>query len=258
MPAHPLEWTVSRICYPSITNHHRHMPYLLFPRHRQPVHAIAMVPFRPRPTLTDEEISNGLRWLTFEGIASMGFGSIAGSGFLAAYALILGANNLQIGILAALPFITQPLQIPMIIVIERLRRRKLLVVPSWFAAQLLWIPIALIPVFIGVPGAASVSALLAIMAVRSLVGTVTTSGWDGWIRDLIPPDIRGSFISRRLGYATLAAIVFGLGASGFVEFWKTTSPGERMPCTATRSPCCSEPYFSDSQAPSSCRSSPSR
>lgn len=159
--------------------------------------------------------------MTFEGIASMGFGSIAGSGFLAAYALILGANNLQIGILAALPFITQPLQIPLIIVVERLRRRKLLAITSWFAAQLLWIPIALIPVFIGVPGAASVSALLGIMAIRSLLSTVTNTNWNGWMRDLIPPDIRGSYLSRRLGYATLASIVFGLGAAAFVEFWKS-------------------------------------
>ncbi len=181
---------------------------------------------KPKPTLTDEEISKGLRWMTLEGISSMGFGSITGSGFLAAYALILGANNFQIGILAALPFITQPLQIPLILVVERLKRRKLLAAGSWFLAQLFWIPIALIPVFISVPGALSVSALLSLMALRSLLGTITNANWNGWMRDLIPPEIRGTYLSRRLSYATVAAIVFGLGASGFVQFWEAQSAPE--------------------------------
>ena len=43
----------------------------------------------------------------------MGFNSITESGFLAAYALLLGANNFQIGVLAALPFWVQPTQILM-------------------------------------------------------------------------------------------------------------------------------------------------
>ena len=74
---------------------------------------------------------------TFEGMASLGFFSITTSGFLAAYALALGANNLQIGILAATPFITQLLQIPIILLVEHLKRRKVIAVPSWFLAQAL-------------------------------------------------------------------------------------------------------------------------
>ncbi len=74
----------------------------------------------------------------------MGLFSITTSGFLAAFALALGANNLQIGILAAVPFMMQVLQIPTIWLVEKLRRRKAISVPAWFAAQLLWFPIALI------------------------------------------------------------------------------------------------------------------
>jgi hypothetical protein len=56
--------------------------------------------FKPRPTISDRELTVGLRWLTLEGTVSPGFNSITPSGFLAAFALALGANNLQIGILA--------------------------------------------------------------------------------------------------------------------------------------------------------------
>ena len=43
---------------------------------------------------------------------------------MAAYALALGANNLQVGILAALPFITQLARLPAILLVERIRRPK--------------------------------------------------------------------------------------------------------------------------------------
>ena len=66
--------------------------------------------------------------MTWAGIVSMAFSSITKSGFLAAFALALGANNFQIGILAALPFIMQLLQIPAIFLFEKLRRRKALAV----------------------------------------------------------------------------------------------------------------------------------
>lgn len=167
--------------------------------------------------------------MTWEGTASLGFGSITGSGFLAAFALILGANNLQIGILAALPFITQPLQIPCIFLVEKLKRRKLLAVSTWVVAQAVWIPIALIPVFIGVPSAGAVSVLLGLMALRSMLSAVTQVSWNGWVRDLVPRDILGTFFSRRLSFATIASIVFGLGAAFFVDYWRNqASPGNEV------------------------------
>ena len=47
-----------------------------------------------------------------------------------------------------------------------------------------------------------------------------------WLRDLIPSNALGGFFSRRLMFATVASIVFGLGASFFVDFWRTRNPGD--------------------------------
>ena len=60
---------------------------------------------KPQPVIEKQDIAKGLRWLVWEGTVSLGLNSITTSGFLAAYALTLGANNLQIGILAAIPFL---------------------------------------------------------------------------------------------------------------------------------------------------------
>ena len=163
---------------------------------------------------------------TFEGMASLGFFSITTSGFLAAYALALGANNLQIGILAAIPFITQPLQIPVILLIEHLKRRKVIAVPAWFLAQALWIPMALIPVFMDVPGAAAISLLIGLLALRGVFSAFVTCSWNSWLRDLIPKDTLGRAFSRRLALSIIVAIIFSLVAAFFVDYWRVHVPGE--------------------------------
>ncbi len=176
--------------------------------------------FVPKPTISDEEVASGLKWLTRDGMASLGFSSITTSGFLAAFALILGANNLQIGILAAIPFLTQPLQIAVIPLVERVRRRKLIAIAAWLPAQLLWVPIALIPVFLDIPSAGAVSLLLGIMAIRGILHAICNCAWNGWIRDLVPQQILGRFFARRQALSGLTAMMFGLAAAFFADYWK--------------------------------------
>ncbi|MFH1087473.1 MAG: MFS transporter [Chloroflexota bacterium] len=159
-------------------------------------------------------------------MASTGFTSITTSGLLAAFALALGANNFQIGILAAIPFIMQPLQIPAILLVERLRRRKAIAVITWLLAQLLWFPMALIPVFIKVPGAGAISVLLGLMAIRGTFSAVTNCSWNSWVRDLVPQQILGRYFSRRLALSTAVAAAFGLGAALFVDYWRGQVPAE--------------------------------
>ena len=85
---------------------------------------------KPKPTISEQDRARGLRWFVWEGAVSLGFSSITTSGFLAAFALALGANNFQIGILAAIPFLMHILQIPVVWVVEKIRRRKEIAVLS--------------------------------------------------------------------------------------------------------------------------------
>lgn len=149
----------------------------------------------------------------------MGFGSITGSGFLTAFALLLGANNLEIGILASLPFLAMPLQILTVALVERSGRRKAIALPLWLLAQLMWVPIALIPIIVGVPSPGAVTLLLVFVAIRSSLAALQNSAWNPWMRDLVPPTTMGRFFARRLSLANVAAMVFGLGAAIFVDVW---------------------------------------
>jgi MFS family permease len=150
----------------------------------------------------------------------MGFFSITTSGFLAAYALLLGCNNFQIGVLAALPFLTQPLQIFVIPLVERFRRRKVITLASWIPAQLSWLLIALIPLFLDVPSSSAVALLLVTIGIRGVFVSVTSCSWNSWLRDLVPQQVLGSVFARRQMWANLAAMTFGLAASFFVAYWQ--------------------------------------
>ena len=184
---------------------------------------------KPKPTLSDEEVKRGITWWTLEGMASMGFFSITTSGFLTAYALMLGCNNLQIGVLAALPFLTQPLQILYIPLVEKLRWRKAIALSTWIPAQLFWIPIALIPIFLDVPSAGAVALLLSVIAIRGVFTAGMSCAWNSWIRDLLPQQTLGSMFARRQALATLVAMLFGLSAAVFVDYWKGNVSGDYEP-----------------------------
>lgn len=179
----------------------------------------------PKPTISDQDIASGLRWITWEAVVAMGLFSITTSGILVAYARVLGCNNFQIGILAALPFLTQPVQILVIPLVERIRRRKAIAVFSWIPAQLSWLAIALIPLFFAVPSGNAASMLLITLGVRGVFVSITNCAWNGWIRDLVPQQILGSFFARRQLWANLAAATFGLLAAFFISYWRGYAPG---------------------------------
>jgi len=152
---------------------------------------------RPKPVLSDGDFRQGLRMMIWEGVASASLFRIVSSGLLAAFAIALGASNLQLGLLSAIPFITQPLQIPVILLVERLRWRKAIVLASWVPAQTMWVLIALIPLFTGGPSQWSVAFLLGFLALRGALAAVTNCAWGSWEKDLVPQGILGNFFPSR-------------------------------------------------------------
>jgi hypothetical protein len=63
--------------------------------------------FPVKETLAEEEIQSGLRSVIKDGLASQTMVTLTGGAFLVAFALKLGASNLVIGLLAAIPPLTQ-------------------------------------------------------------------------------------------------------------------------------------------------------
>jgi MFS family permease len=161
--------------------------------------------------------------MTWQAVAASGADGLASGGFLAAFALLLGASNVEIGMMTALPFIMQPLQILAVAVVERIRARKVIAVPAYWVAYSVWVPIALIPFAMEIPSAAAISALLLLIAVRGTANAFVNASWMGWMREVIPDDIRGRFMAMRTRRSTLAAAVVGMTAALYIDYWKGTA-----------------------------------
>ena len=176
--------------------------------------------FRPRETLSDEERAGGLRATTRQAASASAADGFASGGFLAAFALAMGANNTHIGIMTALPFLMQPLQVLALVVIERTGMRKAVAVGAYFVAYAAWILVALIPFALSVPHAGAVTILLVLVALRGAALAFVTTGWNSWLQDLVPRDSLGGFFAQRLRVATIAAAASSMAAAVYIDFWK--------------------------------------
>ena len=175
---------------------------------------------RPRPTLTERETQRSLRLLAWEGLASGAMFSLGSGGFMAAYALALGANNLEVGILAALPFISQVVRLPAILLVERFRARKALGLPALILSHLSWLPVGAVPFFLDTPGKLAVILVILFLAIRGLFAPVWVTTSTSWTRELVPQGRLADYFSRRLALVTSAMAVVGLGGSFFVSWWQ--------------------------------------
>lgn len=170
---------------------------------------------KPQSNISPLDLSRGLHRLMSDGACSQIMGALAGGAFLVAFALYLGASNTSIGIIAALSPLTQVLQIPAILLIERVKRRKLIVVCMAGMSRSLLVLMATLPWLL--PEGYRLLAFLSCLGLYYALGTVSGCAWNAWMHDLIPQDIMGRFFGKRLAVATACAALLSLGAGFLVD-----------------------------------------
>ena len=164
----------------------------------------------PVPQLTSEAREGGLRYMVLEAAFANATGAVTSGVILTAFALSLGASNLLIGLLAALPFLSQLLQAPAILLVERLRMRKRISVLSSIAGRSCLLGMGLLAFL---PPPLALTGLIALQAIFCALGAVGSCAWNAWVRDLAPEDRLGRVFSRRTLYATATSLVCGLAAA---------------------------------------------
>ena len=180
----------------------------------------------PDESVNRRDIVIGQAWLLRNGIASQVMDTLTIGAFLVAYALQLGATNLVIGILAAIPHATQFGQLLGVYLIEKYRVRRLTCVIAGAIAR---------PMLLIMAGAAfidsqnwALAVLIAAFVVRYTLGAIVGAGWNAWIRDLVPEARRGRFFARRLAVMTAVGSLFSLAAAFFVDSWGEHFPEQRI------------------------------
>jgi MFS family permease len=174
--------------------------------------------FPVKESLTDEEVESGLRQVIKDGLTSQAIVTLTGGAFLVAFALKLGASNLVIGLLAAIPPLAQLIQLPSILLVQKVGNRRMIAVLSAAVSRAFWLLIALIPFLFSVEGGLVV--LLVAMLLNAAFGAVTNASWGSWMRDLVPQERLGSFFSKRMRLATGLGIALSLAAAVYLDLWR--------------------------------------
>ena len=157
--------------------------------------------------LNENDLHKGMRLMTYDGLCSHAMTLLVTGAFLPGMALALGANNFVIGILGSLAPVSQMIQIPSILLVERVRMRKLITVIFAFLSRLSLVGAALVPFM---PTEHKVAFFLFFMIAFFLCGSVAGCAWNSWIKDIVPSNILGAYFAKRLSKATLLGIALTL------------------------------------------------
>jgi MFS family permease len=177
-------------------------------------------------TLESAAWRRGLRASLADAALSSTMTTLAGGVFLTGFALALGASQLQIGILAALPTLANVAQIAGSYFIERTGQRKSLCIAATAAGRAMWLAILSLPlVAAGLSGSAAVWCVVLLLAGSGVLAAVSGVAWLSWVRDLVPSGLRGDFFSRRNQVGTALSLSLSILAGLFLDWWEARWPG---------------------------------
>jgi MFS family permease len=99
--------------------------------------------------------------------------------------------------------------------VETTGKRRFIFLSNGIVHRALWIPVALIPIFLhSAPRDAIIWAISILITVSSVAASVSTIAFNSWMGDLVPTDIIGRFFGKRTlvstASATLSALVIGV------------------------------------------------
>lgn len=144
--------------------------------------------------------------------------------YVGPYALAVGANNTQMGLLSSLPGLIGNLS--QLFTIKAMRRwtRKKIIFSGVLLQAIMWLFLigAGIPFFIyGIKNDFSPNAVIIIYTILALVGAFAGPAWSSMMRDLVPKN-RGEYFGNRNRIAGLVALICMFVAGFILDYFKQT------------------------------------
>lgn len=175
---------------------------------------------KPQLHIENKEIERSLHLVIVDGISSEIVVCLTSGAFLVATALLLGASNFQIGLLAAFPSLTNLAQLFSILLMRRFPNRKSITTISLIIARTPLIIIGWLLFQFGI----SVYFLMVMMFIHYLFSSVGGAGWNSWIKDLVPEDQLGQYFSKRSRYMQIVNICLSLLVAVMVDYFTSKHP----------------------------------
>lgn len=160
-------------------------------------------------------LRRSLRACTAEGVVAEFAAACSGAGALTAWALHLGAARWMIGLLGALPFLAQLVQIPAAYITARLGLRRV-AIASITTSRLVYAALIGLP-FLPIGLGARLAILASVAAASAVIGAIGGNAWNTWMGELVPSTLRGRYFGRRTAMCTLGGAVASLLAGAVLD-----------------------------------------
>lgn len=178
--------------------------------------------FKPSSDLSEKEIASGLNLVVKDGLATETMVVLTGGTFLTALAIKLGASNLQIGLLAALPTLTNLFQLVAIWLVQRYNNRRAITVICTALARFPLVVIGLMPFLFS--AGTTIQTLIFLLFFHYLFGSVAGATWNSWMKDLLPDNRLGSFFANRTRLTQILNVILSLAISLLIDYVKMHFP----------------------------------
>ncbi|HEX6981439.1 MAG TPA: MFS transporter [Balneolaceae bacterium] len=150
---------------------------------------------KPSDQLSRRDTLRGLDLVIKEGLTAEAMITLTGGTFLTALAVLLGASNFQIGLIAALPSLTNAFQILAIRLMQRYNNRRAIAVVCNGLARLPLLLIGALPLLFSQE--TTTASLIFLLFFHYFFGSVAGPSVNSWMKDLVPEKRLGNYFSRR-------------------------------------------------------------
>ncbi|WP_341835843.1 MFS transporter [Chitinophaga pollutisoli] len=177
---------------------------------------------QPKDELTVQEADKGLKRVVWDGLFSEAMTTLTGGAFIIAMAILMDANNLQLGLIAALPTMVNVFQLISVWLVRQFNNRRAITVYCSLLARFPLILVGLVPILF--PGFLSLELLIPVLFFYYLSGAIAGASWNSWMKDLIPDNRLGAFFGRRSAFMQTLNVVLSLLLALGLDFVKDNHP----------------------------------
>ncbi|WP_298709985.1 MFS transporter [Chitinophaga sp.] len=177
---------------------------------------------QPKDVLTEQEVDKGLKRVVWDGLFSEAMTTLTGGAFIIAMAILMDANNLQLGLIAALPTMVNVFQLVSVWLVRQFNNRRAITVYCSLLARFPLILVGLVPILF--PGFLSLELLIPVLFFYYLSGAIAGASWNSWMKDLIPDNRLGAFFGRRSALMQTLNVILSLLLAFGLDFVKDNHP----------------------------------
>lgn len=177
---------------------------------------------KPQEVLTEQDVKKGLKLVIGDGLFSETMTTLTGGAFIVAMAILLGANNLQLGLIAALPTMVNMFQLISIWLVRRFNNRRAITVICSLLARFPLVIIGLLPLLM--PGVVTIEVIIPILFFYYLMGAVAGASWNSWMKDLVPEKQLGAYFAKRSSLMQTMNVILSLVLALAVDYVRDYHP----------------------------------